>query len=50
MEAKTVLVHLLLRFNLRVVAKTPMPIKIVQKGFNVSAEGGFWIGLEKRST
>lgn len=44
------LVHLLSRFNVRVVAKTPMPMKIIQAGFSMSVEGGFWFGLELRSS
>jgi hypothetical protein len=50
METKSVLAHLLSRFNIRVVAKTPMPVKIIQKGFNISVKGGFWVGLEKRTS
>jgi hypothetical protein len=50
MEAKTVLVHLLSQFSLKVVAKTPMPVQIIQKGFTMTIKGGFWLGLEKRST
>ncbi|XP_021918281.1 cytochrome P450 9e2-like isoform X1 [Zootermopsis nevadensis] len=49
METKLALVSLLSRFNVVLVAKTPVPIKIVQKGFNMSIEGGFWLGLEKRN-
>jgi hypothetical protein len=50
MESKLALVYLLSRFNLRVVAKTPMPMKIIQTGFNMSVKGGFWFGLELRSS
>jgi hypothetical protein len=50
MESKLALVHLLSRFNIKVVAKTPMPMKIIQTGFNMSVEGGFWFGLELRSS
>jgi hypothetical protein len=50
MESKLALVHLLPRFNIRVVAKTPMPVKIIQTGCNMSVEGGFWFGLELRSS
>nr|AGM32643.1 cytochrome P450 [Coptotermes formosanus] len=49
MEAKLALAYLLSRFSVKVVAKTPIPIKIVQKGFNMSIDGGFWLGLEKRT-
>lgn len=50
MESKLALVYVLSRFNLRVVAKTPMPMKIIQTGFNISVKGGFWFGLELRSS
>jgi cytochrome P450 family 9 len=50
METKLVLAHLLSRFNMKVVAKTPMPMTVIQKGFNVTVEGGFWLGLEKRTS
>jgi hypothetical protein len=49
METKLALVYLLSRFSLKVVTKTPVPIKIIQKGFNMSIDGGFWLGLEKRN-
>jgi hypothetical protein len=49
METKLALAFLLSQFNLRMVAKTPVPMKIVQKGFNMSIDGGFWLGLEKRN-
>jgi hypothetical protein len=49
METKLALAHLLARFNLKVVAKTPLPLKVIQKGFNVTVEGGFWLGLQKRT-
>jgi cytochrome P450 len=48
MEAKIALVQLLSRFNLKVVAKTPIPIKITKKSLNMTVEGGFWLGLEQR--
>ncbi|XP_023717565.1 cytochrome P450 9e2 isoform X1 [Cryptotermes secundus] len=50
METKSLLAHLLSRFSVKVISKTPIPIKVIQKGFNVTAEGGFWLGLEKRIT
>jgi hypothetical protein len=50
METKSVLAQLLSHFNMKVVSKTPIPIKIIQKGFNISVEGGFWVGLEKRTS
>ena len=50
MESKLALVHLLSRFNIRVIDKTPLPMKIIQTGFSLSVEGGFWFGLELRSS
>jgi hypothetical protein len=50
MEAKSLLAHLLSHFNIKAVPKTPVPIRIVQKGFTLSVKGGFWMGLEKRNT
>jgi hypothetical protein len=48
MEAKIALVQLLSRFNLKVVPKTPITIKITKKSFNMTVDGGFWLGLEQR--
>ena len=48
MESKIALVHLLSRFNLKVVSRTPIPIRITKKGFNLTVDGGFWLGLEHR--
>jgi len=47
-ESKVALVKLLSRFNLTVVSKTPIPIQITKKGFNMTVDGGFWLGLERR--
>jgi len=48
MESKVALVQLLSCFNLRVVSKTPIPIQITKKGFSMTVDGGFWLGLERR--
>jgi hypothetical protein len=48
MESKVALVQLLSRFNLTVVSKTPIPIQITKNGFNMTVDGGFWLGLEQR--
>ena len=48
MESKVALVQLLSHFNLRVVSKTPIPIEISKKGFSMTVDGGFWLGLEQR--
>jgi hypothetical protein len=50
MEVKSLLAHLLSHFTLKVVPQTPVPIKIVQRGLNLSIKGGSWMGLEKRKT
>jgi hypothetical protein len=50
MEVKSLLAHLLSHFDIKVVPKTPVPIKLVQKAFSLSVKGGFWMGLEKRNT
>ncbi|XP_069676194.1 cytochrome P450 9e2-like [Periplaneta americana] len=49
METKLALTNLLSRFNIKVVPKTPIPMKIVQTGFGFGLKGGFWLGLERRS-
>ncbi|XP_069676201.1 cytochrome P450 9e2-like [Periplaneta americana] len=48
MESKIALVQVLMRFNLKVVSKTPIPIQISKRGFNMTVDGGFWLGLEQR--
>jgi hypothetical protein len=48
MESKVALIELLSRFYVRVVSKTPIPIQITKKGFNMTVDGGFWLGLEQR--
>jgi len=48
MESKAALVQLLSHFNLRVVSRTPIPIEITKNGFNMTVDGGFWLGLEQR--
>ncbi|XP_069676316.1 cytochrome P450 9e2-like isoform X2 [Periplaneta americana] len=50
METKIAMVHLLSRFSLKVVSKTPIPIQITKKGFSMTVDEGFWLGLERRST
>lgn len=50
METKLVLVYMLAQFNMKPVSKTPKTIRIVQKGFNMSIAGGFWMGLESRKS
>ena len=49
METKVAIVHLLSRFNIRVVSKTPIPIQITKKDLTMTVDGGFWLGLEQRA-
>ncbi|XP_069676170.1 cytochrome P450 9e2-like isoform X2 [Periplaneta americana] len=49
MGAKLAVTHLLARYNVKVVPKTPVDIEIVQAAFNITIRGGFWLGLEQRS-
>ncbi|KAL0100764.1 hypothetical protein PUN28_019266 [Cardiocondyla obscurior] len=48
LETKVLLFHLLARCNLRVSEKTPIPLKLSKDGFNMKAEGGFWLKVEPR--
>ncbi|PSN52373.1 Cytochrome P450 9e2 [Blattella germanica] len=50
METKLVLAYMLTKFNIRTVSKTPESLKFAQKGFNLTIEGGFWVGLEMRKS
>ncbi|XP_049854972.1 cytochrome P450 9e2-like [Schistocerca gregaria] len=49
MEAKVVLVHLLSRFSLQVVEKTPVPVKIQPSSITLSIQGGAWLGMRRRA-
>ncbi|XP_068081151.1 cytochrome P450 9e2 [Anabrus simplex] len=48
LEAKVALVHILSRFNLTVMEKTPLPLRLTKDGFVMSVEGGFWVGATPR--
>jgi hypothetical protein len=48
MEGKIAMVQLLSRFNLKVVPKTTIPIQISKRSFNMTVDGGFWLGLQQR--
>ncbi|PSN30018.1 Cytochrome P450 9e2, partial [Blattella germanica] len=50
MQVKLLLVHLLAHYNFKVISKTPVPLKLVHIGFNLTADKGFWLGLEKRTS
>ncbi|EZA57483.1 Cytochrome P450 9e2 [Ooceraea biroi] len=46
LETKALLFHLLARCNLRPCEKTSVPIKFAKDGFNMKAEGGFWLNVK----
>ncbi|KAK4874000.1 hypothetical protein RN001_013360 [Aquatica leii] len=48
MESKVLMFHLLSKFNITRIERTPVPLKIAQATINFVAEGGFWLGLEPR--
>ncbi|XP_074035463.1 cytochrome P450 9e2-like isoform X1 [Leptinotarsa decemlineata] len=47
LEIKTVFFHILSHFELIPTEKTPIPLKLTKKTFNLGAEGGFWLGLKR---
>ncbi|XP_011706378.1 PREDICTED: cytochrome P450 9e2-like, partial [Wasmannia auropunctata] len=49
LEIKVVFFHLLARCDLKPCEKTPIPLKYAKDGFNMKAEGGFWLkGLPRK--
>ncbi|XP_066992166.2 cytochrome P450 9e2 [Anabrus simplex] len=48
LETKVALIHILSRFSLVVVEKTPLPLKLSAESFSLGVEGGFWIGVKPR--
>ncbi|XP_049855001.1 cytochrome P450 9e2-like isoform X2 [Schistocerca gregaria] len=50
MEAKTVLLYLTSQFNIEVVSKTPIPLKLDPgNSVSLSIKGGAWLGIRQRS-
>ncbi|XP_049785536.1 cytochrome P450 9e2-like isoform X2 [Schistocerca cancellata] len=49
MEAKVVLVHLLSRFSLQAVERTPVPLQIEPSSVTLSIQGGAWLGVRRRA-
>ncbi|KAK5641864.1 hypothetical protein RI129_010411 [Pyrocoelia pectoralis] len=47
LQTKTLMFHLLSKFNILVVDKTQIPLKL-QSSFRLSSESGIWLGLERR--
>ncbi|KAK4874175.1 hypothetical protein RN001_013535 [Aquatica leii] len=50
LETKILLFHLLSKFDIVVVEKSVVPLKLSRKQFNPAAEGGFWFGLKPRNS
>ncbi|XP_049951755.1 cytochrome P450 9e2-like [Schistocerca serialis cubense] len=48
MESKVVLVHLLSRFSLQAVAKTPVPLRLQPDSATLTVRGGAWLGIRSR--
>ncbi|XP_049951757.1 cytochrome P450 9e2-like [Schistocerca serialis cubense] len=48
MESKVVLVHLLSRFSLQAVAKTPVPLRLQPDSATLTVKGGAWLGIRSR--
>lgn len=50
MEIKLVFFYILSKFDIVVVEKTTVPLKIAKSQFQLTSEGGFWLGLKPRNT
>ncbi|XP_032665477.1 uncharacterized protein LOC116841533 [Odontomachus brunneus] len=48
LEIKVLLFHLLARCELKLCAKTKLPIKL-SKSFSMAPEGGFWLNIRRRN-
>ncbi|XP_017770148.1 PREDICTED: cytochrome P450 9e2-like [Nicrophorus vespilloides] len=48
METKTVFFHILSKFEITVTSKTVIPVRISKKQFNLTSDGGYWLGLKPR--
>lgn len=48
MECKTLIFHILSKFELTVIKKTTIPMKLAKGNFNPFIEGGFWVGFQRR--
>jgi cytochrome P450 family 9 len=47
LEAKLIMFHLLKKFQVVTVGKTPVPLVLDKVQINLDAEGGMWLGLKK---
>ena len=48
LESKLLIVNLLAKYNVVVITKTQIPIKLKPNQFSLSVEKGFWLGFEPR--
>ncbi|GLH12228.1 Cytochrome P450 9e2 [Gryllus bimaculatus] len=48
MEVKVAVMYLLAHFELRVVERTPIDLHLSTNTFNITVDGGFWLGIEPR--
>jgi len=48
LEIQALFFHLLARCNLKPCEKTPLPLKLSKDGFDMKAEGGFWLNVSPR--
>lgn len=49
LEAKILLVYLFSKFDVVVIGKTEIPIKLSPKKATMSPLNGFWLGLKRRT-
>lgn len=50
LETKSLIFNILQHFDIVVVEKSVVPIKLSRKQFSLNAEGGFWFGFKPRNT
>lgn len=48
MEAKTGICYLLKKFEIVVVDKTEIPVKLGGSQFQLTSQNGFWLGLKPK--
>ncbi|KAK4882967.1 hypothetical protein RN001_006286 [Aquatica leii] len=49
METKVLYFYLLAKFNIVIVDKTVVPLKVAKSAFQLTSQGGFWLGLTSRN-
>lgn len=48
MEVKVAVIHLLTHFELKPVEHTPVELRLSKNTFNITVDGGFWLGIMPR--